>query len=329
MLAGSGDALLLGAGKQPQKVRHMKKKQSKKSEIPLDPVATIYDKVFYLLRYLWTMAPQRLAPPIAYETDSDGELLDTKATVDHCWKEFDRFMNLYLKTFQAFTPILQEIRSLRQDPIVCESVFRTFADKQRESASLDEAIEFVEKGFKLFRRLIEEGGVAEVRTEEVFYRQVGVCSRIWNQHDYDLLEIKDLESGLKWELAAIENRRNPIQSTSSSSQQRSLSKKKSLKERSNRELLIAILLDHHRYKHPSGTLNQNPISTKEAIQKLGKSSGTLSRTWKEIRTGLDYEKYCRLCGKYSTLEDFLRMIDSKEGYLERTNNQEAIDYSEE
>ena len=213
MLAGSGDALLLGAGKQPQKVRHMKKKQSKKSEIPLDPVATIYDKVFDLLRYLWTMAPQRLAPPIAYETDSDGELLDTKATVDHCWKEFDRFMNLYLKTFQAFTPILQEIRSLRQDSIVCESVFRTFADKQRESASLDEAIEFVEKGFKLFRRLLEEGGAVEERTEEVFYRQVSVCSRIWKQHDYDLSEIKALEAGLKWELANIENRRNPLQST--------------------------------------------------------------------------------------------------------------------
>jgi hypothetical protein len=193
----------------------MKKNKSKKAGVPSDPVATIFGRVFYLLQYLRTMAPQRLNPPSVYENGFDGEIQGTKPTVDRCWKEFDNVIGLYLQTMQTFSPKLQEIQALRMDPIVSNAVFRTFADKQRNTAFLDDAIEFITKGFHLFRRLYEMGGAvaAEDRTEEVYYRQVGICSRIWEQHDYDLSEIKALEAGLRWELATIENRRNPIQST--------------------------------------------------------------------------------------------------------------------
>jgi hypothetical protein len=191
----------------------MKKKQSEKPAIPTDPVVRIYNDVFYLLHYLRTMAPCKLNPPSAYENGSDGEIHWTKPTVDRCWKEFDLFMRLYLQTIQAFAPKLREIRALRMDPIVSDAIFRTFADQQREAAYLDDAIQFIEKGFHLFRRLFEEGGYVEERTEKVFYHQAAVCSRIWRDHDYCLSEIAALEAGLKWELATIHNRRSPVQST--------------------------------------------------------------------------------------------------------------------
>jgi hypothetical protein len=341
MLAGSGDALLLGAGKQPQKVRHMKKKHSKKPEVPTDPVINIYNTVFYLLNYLRTMVPQRLNPPSVYENGFDGEIHGTKPMVDRCWKEFDNVIGLYLQTVQSFSPKLREIYDLRKGSVVSDAVFRTFADKQRNTAFLDDAIEFITKGFHLFRQLYEVGGAvsAEDRTEEVFYRQVGICSRIWEQHSYDIRDIEDLESGLKWELATIHNRRSPTQSTLLPIPESSFSNNRkgiggrpprdSITKRSNRELLIAILLEHHRFNHTKKDLNLSPISTEEACVKLGREKPTLSRTWPAIKNGLTYKKYRAICGRYSTLEEFLKKIDSKEGYLERTNNKDAIDYSEE
>jgi hypothetical protein len=103
--------------------------------------------------------------------------------------------------------------------------------------------------------------------------------------------------------------------------------KADLKSRSNRELLIAILLKHHRYESKNG-LNLDPISTEEARKQLGKSVATLSKTWKEIQPTLTYANYAKLCGRYESLEKLLKAIDSKEGYLERSNKEEAIDNSE-
>jgi len=103
--------------------------------------------------------------------------------------------------------------------------------------------------------------------------------------------------------------------------------KADLKRRSNRELLIAILLKHHRYESKNG-LNLDPISTEEACNQLGKSLATLSKTWKEIQPTLTYANYVKLCGRYKSLEKLLKAIDSKEGYLERSNKEEAIDNSE-
>lgn len=192
----------------------MKKKQAKKPEIPSDPIIKIYNHVFYLLQYLRSVSASKLNPPTEYERTVDGELTWTKPSVERCWQEFDCYMKMYFDTYKAFTPILVEIRELRRDPIVCDMVFRTFEGRERESAYLDEAIDFIERGFHLFRRLIEEGGYVEERTEKVFYRQASVCSRIWRDHDYTPSEITTLEAGLKWESAWIHNRRNPLQATS-------------------------------------------------------------------------------------------------------------------
>jgi hypothetical protein len=104
--------------------------------------------------------------------------------------------------------------------------------------------------------------------------------------------------------------------------------KADLKSRSNRELLIAILLEHHRYGSQKERLRTDPISTDEACKQLGKSGATLSKTWKEVQPSLTYAKYVKLCGHYKTLEKLLKAIDSKEGYLERSNREESIDRSE-
>lgn len=185
----------------------MKKKQSKKPAIPSDPIIKIYNHVFYLLQYLRSLAASKLNPPTEYERTVEGDLTWTKPSVERCWQEFDLYMRLYAQTVHAFAPILQEIRELRRDPIVCDMIFRTFEGKERKSAHLDDAIDFIERGFHLFRRLIEEGGYFEERTEKVFYRQAAVCSRIWRDHDYTPSEITTLEAGLKWESAWIHNRR--------------------------------------------------------------------------------------------------------------------------
>ncbi len=103
--------------------------------------------------------------------------------------------------------------------------------------------------------------------------------------------------------------------------------KADLKSRDNRELLIAILLKHHRYESKDG-LKIDPISTKEASQALGKSESTLSKTWEKVQPTLTYERYVKLCGHFKTLEKFLKAIDSKEGYLERSNKEGSIDRSE-
>jgi hypothetical protein len=103
--------------------------------------------------------------------------------------------------------------------------------------------------------------------------------------------------------------------------------KADLKSRTNRELLIAILLEHHRYDSKNG-LNLDPISTDEACKQLGKSVATLSKTWKEVQPSLTYANYVKLCGHYKSLEKLLKAIDSKEGYLERSNRGESIDRSE-
>jgi hypothetical protein len=104
--------------------------------------------------------------------------------------------------------------------------------------------------------------------------------------------------------------------------------KADLRSRTNRELLIAILLKHHRYDSKHG-LNLDPISTEKARKQLGKSEATLSKTWKEIQPALTYANYVKLCGHYKSLEKLLKAIDSKEGYLERSNKDGAIDNSED
>jgi hypothetical protein len=104
--------------------------------------------------------------------------------------------------------------------------------------------------------------------------------------------------------------------------------KADLKSRSNRELLIAILLEHHRYGSQKERLRTDPISTDEACKQLGKSGATLSKTWKEVQPSLTYAKYVKLCGHYKSLVTLLKAIDSKEGYLERSNRGESIDRSE-
>jgi hypothetical protein len=104
--------------------------------------------------------------------------------------------------------------------------------------------------------------------------------------------------------------------------------KADLKSRSNREMLIAILHHHHEYESRNG-LKLEPIPTEEACKRLGKSESTLSKTWKEIQPPLTYAKYVQLCGRYKSLETFLKSIDSKGGYLERSNRGESIDNSED
>jgi hypothetical protein len=75
-------------------------------------------------------------------------------------------------------------------------------------------------------------------------------------------------------------------------------------------------------------LNLDPISTDEACKQLGKSVATLSKTWKEVQPSLTYANYVKLCGHYKSLVTLLKAIDSKEGYLERSNRGESIDRSE-
>lgn len=104
--------------------------------------------------------------------------------------------------------------------------------------------------------------------------------------------------------------------------------KADLKSRDNRELLIAILKQHHRYES-SESLRTDPISTEEACRSLGKSGSTLSKTWREIKPNLTYAGYVKLCGHYESLRKFLKAIDSKEGYLERSNREGVIDHTED
>jgi hypothetical protein len=105
--------------------------------------------------------------------------------------------------------------------------------------------------------------------------------------------------------------------------------RKGIKKESNRELLISILLKHHRYNLPDKDLNTDPISTEDACKQLGWGKSVLSKAWPAIKEGLTYRKYELICGNYRSVKAFLEAIDSKEGYLERTNNEDAIGYAED
>ncbi len=105
--------------------------------------------------------------------------------------------------------------------------------------------------------------------------------------------------------------------------------RKGIKKESNRELLISILLKHHRYNLPDKDLNTDPISTEDACKQLGWSKSVLSKAWPAIKEGLTYRNYELICGNYRSLKIFLKAIDSKEGYIERTNNEDAIGYAED
>jgi hypothetical protein len=105
--------------------------------------------------------------------------------------------------------------------------------------------------------------------------------------------------------------------------------RKGIKKESNRELLISILLKHHRYNLPDKDLNTDPISTEDACKQLGWGKAVLSKAWPAIKEGLTYRKYELICGNYRSVKAFLEAIDSKEGYLERTNNEDAIGYAED
>ena len=120
----------------------------------------------------------------------------------------------------------------------------------------------------------------------------------------------------------------PVLSTEQATPKRGRRPKADLKSRDNRELLIAILKQHHRYES-SESLRTDPISTEEACRSIGKSESTLSKTWREIRPGLTYAGYRLICGQYDSLRRFLKAIDSKEGYLERSNKEGVLDNSEE
>lgn len=119
-----------------------------------------------------------------------------------------------------------------------------------------------------------------------------------------------------------------LQTKATTKPKRGRRSKADLKNRNNRELLVAILLKHHRYGSKDD-LKTDPISTKEACKLLGKTEPTLSRTWKEIKPDLTYASYVKLCGRFDTLRKFLKAIDSKEGYLEKSNKEGAIDNAED
>ncbi|MEI8213606.1 MAG: hypothetical protein WCI02_15765 [Planctomycetota bacterium] len=114
---------------------------------------------------------------------------------------------------------------------------------------------------------------------------------------------------------------NPLKTTPRNLKGR---RKKDLRQRSNREILIAVLQEHHRFDHPSMDLFLDAITPAEAASQLGKHPSTLSRTWPQIKKGLSYEAYVTLCGKYDTLKMFLEGIDTKGGYLERSNRGKSI-----
>jgi hypothetical protein len=308
----------------------MKKKQSEKPAVPTDQVVKIYNEVFYLLDYLRTMASQQLQLPSAFENGSNGEIHWTEPKVDRCWENFDLYMRMYLQTIQAFDPKLREIRALRMDPIVCDAIFRTFADKQREAAYIDDAVRFIEKGFHLFRRLFEEGVVVEDRTKEVFSRRFGKCTRIWQEHSYEIQDIEGLKSGLKWELATIHNRRSPVQSTSDQTpeQVKNTARKGSNRKvhKNRKELLIAALLDRHRFNRPGTDLDQTPASMDDLAKITRKSSPTVSRAFKDL--GIDYEKYERICRDYGTLHKFLERLDNPLS-REKSNRETSIRLSED
>ncbi|MEY4565328.1 MAG: hypothetical protein RLY14_298, partial [Planctomycetota bacterium] len=228
------------------------------NQAPTDPVVKIYGDVFDLLQYLRTMESQKISIPNDYERGCEGEIRWKKPTVDRCWQEFDSHMLMYRCTVEALQPQLRRIRDLRRDTVVENAVFRTFAAKQRESTSLDDAIAFIEKGEVLFRRLFEEGGAFANRTEEDFQLQLRKCDRIWEHHAYETQDIQKLESGLKWELATILNRRSPVQSTSDQTpkQVKNTARKGSNGKvhKNRKELLISALLDHHRFNRPGSDI---------------------------------------------------------------------------
>jgi hypothetical protein len=294
---------------------------------PNDPVAKLYRTAYAQIPNLKSFCHQFRIKVRGPNTSEES-----------WWRTFDYQMQRYKRGAEELPIVYKELTLLMRKSVVWDAIFPTFAEKQRECAFIENAIDLIGKASHFFRRVVVEVGSEEDRTQETILKKITSFEQIRNKYGFLPEEITTIEKGLKWELATIMNRRDRSASDATIDNPpdnkrkgvKARSSKKSLTERSNRELLIAILLEHHRFHHPEKNLNMAPISTKEARKQLnGASPATLSRTWKELGKKLNYKSYCLICTNYKALEDFLRTIDSKEGFLERSNNQEAIDYSEE
>lgn len=305
-------------------------KKAKSSDA--DPIDVLYGQTQFLLDCLKSLFNVRLTLPPNLKTNDAGVSWLVEPSEDQCRDALDSILKAYRDIFSIFLRELERLEKLRQISDVQKLIELTFAREKRSRAYIDVALDKCYRGKKLLLYLVEGLSILKDRSIETFKEKIEESKKVWERDGFQLEELQDLKSGIRWELSTIRdmNRDNQKGTQLGKSEPTGSSRNnKDLTKRSNRELLIAILLKHHRFNDPKKNLCTDPISTEEACSLLVKSPGTLSRTWKEIKKGLNYNKYCLICGQYSTLEDFLRMIDSKEGYLERTNKEKAIDYSEE
>jgi hypothetical protein len=102
--------------------------------------------------------------------------------------------------------------------------------------------------------------------------------------------------------------------------------KTDFRSRNSKELLIAALLEHHRFNHRRQDLELTPASTGDLAKMIQKSPATVSRAFKDL--GIDYEKYERLCGNYRTIREFLARLDNPLA-REKSNRETSIRLSED
>jgi hypothetical protein len=279
-------------------------------------------------------------------------LQEAKNSVDQSFEELLKQLDDFYKTIDPFFngvffgPRHGQIISLRIDPISIETKKTVLENSKERLHKLDQAILQSCSNICLFDPFNENGKfflwLSEHQEKWIRYLQAILDQFLDKQKKgaEDLIYIlppgRILPSEIK---ERAEHVRKTIinglpgflafqNSSTANKPKRGRRSKADLKSRSNRELLIAILLKHHRYESENG-LNLDPISTVEACKQLGKSVATLSKTWKEIQPTLTYANYVKLCGHYKSLEKLLKAIDSKEGYLERSNKDGAIDNSED
>jgi len=98
-------------------------------------------------------------------------------------------------------------------------------------------------------------------------------------------------------------------------------KPKNSQERSRKELLVSLLLEHHKYS--TGNLDQTPINLGQ-IEKRIMSKTTASRALNDD-LGISYDRYKTICEDYQTLEGFLGKLENPfQDNRERTNREGSI-----
>jgi hypothetical protein len=302
-----------------------------------DPTKELYGLTYDLLNRLRQLDGLGLSIANPHVNEQDWEI-GGNLPVELSWDCLAANMKIYNEAYPLFLRGQLRLRILQQIPSVHAEVWRTYANKPRAKTYIDEAHDLINRFIRMIGRILTDFDYEKERTKKGFLEEYKKLSSRWGIREYSLSDLDELESNLNWEWGCILDRRELSQPnrnsprtdpTTTPSKAKGKGGRPRKGSKSNKDLLIAILLKHHRYNLPGKDLSTDPISTKDACKQLEKSSSVLSNTWPAIKEGLTYEKYRVICRNYRTLETFLKAIDSREGYLERTNNEDAIGYAEE